>query len=153
MLIPCINRALFDLSQSDMDLLEHVSLLLYLSVLLQLDGLGSGKKKASKSFAKYFGKMSVLWNWFVRWKQLTFHMKYFAESFDSLKRTQNYRALHTLYNFWHTYSIYCNWKMCYLFLFPWCYFKCLSTYKHFQKSFANDKLTWKRRIWYESVKE
>lgn len=61
MLIPCINRALFDLSQSDMDLLEHVSLLLYLSVLLQLDGLGSGMKKAlSKSFAKYFGRMSCV---------------------------------------------------------------------------------------------
>ena len=43
-----------------MDLLEHVSLLLYLSVLLQLDGLGSGKKNASKSFAKYFGKMSCV---------------------------------------------------------------------------------------------
>lgn len=119
MLIPCINRALFDLSQSDMDLLEHVSLLLYLSVLLQLDGLGSGMKKHYQKVSQNISeKCLVLWNWFVGWKQLTFHMKYFAESFDSLKRTQNYRALPTLYNFWHTCSIYCNWKMCYLSLFP-----------------------------------
>ena len=61
MLIPCINRVLFELSQSDMELLEHVSLPLYLSVLLQLDGVGNGMKKALlKGSAKYFVKMSCV---------------------------------------------------------------------------------------------
>ena len=61
MLIPCIIRVLFEFSQSDMELLEHVSLPLYLSVLLQLDGVGNGMKKALlKSSAKCFVKMSCV---------------------------------------------------------------------------------------------